>query len=104
MASKYRDLETGELVDPEVAVNPKADATYVTPAEVGDPLAKNPDAMECGACLRTFIPEKSDGVLIVHVIRVQGDPPGTPGLGVCSDCFGDLQEHGDVRKDSIRVN
>ena len=101
---KIKDLATGQEVDPDAKLSDRADATYVTPAEVGDPLAKNPDAMECGACMRMFIPEKVDGVLIVNVLRVEGDAPGTPGLALCDECFESARQQLTIRRDSIKVH
>lgn len=64
----------------------------------------HPDAIECGACKHPFVPEKYDGEFIVNVVRVQGDPPGTPGLAICDMCLDILKHTGHLNRDRLVIN
>ena len=67
-------------------------------------LETNPDAVECGACLLLYVPEKSDGELIVHVARLEGDPPGTPGVAICPDCLDQFKRDGKISRDRVTIH
>lgn len=60
---------------------------YTRDATQNVDLGNHPDAIQCTAGQHLFVPEIFDGEYIVHVMRLQGDPPGAEALAVCPRCL-----------------